>query len=106
MRFSPMPPWQSQAWHTNPCLSCAVRLAADVYARDGTLAQHWQELQQRYGPFEFRSGYYIAQPPSKSAAVFERLRAAPPTTIGGLRVQAVRDLGTGMDTAQPGGRGH
>ena len=82
----------------------APALAADVYARGGTLAQHWHQLQQRYGAFEYRSGYFIAQPPSKSAAVFERLRAAPPTTIGGLRVAAVRDLGTGVDTAQPGGR--
>lgn len=78
-------------------------VAADVYARGGTLAQHWHQLQQQYGAFEYRSGYYIAQPPSKSAAVFGRLRAVPPSVIGGLAVQAVRDLGTGQDTAQPGG---
>ena len=79
--------------------------AADVYARGGTLARHWRQLQQQYGTFEYRSGYFIAQPPSKSAAVFERLRAASIAAIGGLAVQAVRDLGTGEDTAQPGAAG-
>ncbi|PRW56905.1 phosphoglucomutase PGM3 isoform B [Chlorella sorokiniana] len=81
-----------------------AELAADVYARGGTLAQHWLQLQQQYGTFEYRSGYFIAQPPSKSEAIFERLRAAPPTSIGGLAVHAVRDLGTGVDTAQPDGK--
>lgn len=80
-----------------------AELAADVYARGGTLAAHWQRLLQRYGAYEYRSGYFIADPPSKSAAVFERLRAAPPAAIGGCAVRAVRDLGTGVDTSQPGG---
>lgn len=82
-----------------------AELAADVYARGDTLAAHWQRLRQRYGAFEFRSGYFVASPPSRSAAVFERLRAAPPAAIGGCPVRAVRDLGTGVDTSQPGGSG-
>lgn len=52
--------------------------------------------------FEYRSGYFLANPPSKSLAVFERLRAAYPQSVAGQRVLAVRDLGTGLDTAQPG----
>jgi hypothetical protein len=73
-----------------------------VYSRGQTLEQHWQQLRQRYGAFEYRSGYCIASPPSKSAAVFERLRAQMPASIGGCAVTAIRDLGTGVDTAQPG----
>ena len=76
--------------------------AGDVYSRGQTLEQHWQQLRQRYGGFEYRSGYFIASPPSKSAAVFERLRSQVPASIGGCAVTAVRDLGTGVDTAQPG----
>lgn len=79
-----------------------AELAADVYARGSTLAAHWQRLRQQYGTFEFRSGYFVATPPSKSVAVFERLRSAPPACIGGHAVRAVRDLGTGVDTSQPG----
>jgi len=73
-----------------------------VYAGGGTLASHWQHLRQQYGAFEYRSGYFIANPPSKSVAVFERLRAQPPSSIGGCTVLSVRDLGTGVDTSQPG----
>ena len=36
--------------------------------------------------------------------MFKRLRAHPPRSIGGLEVAAVRDLGTGVDTAQPDGK--
>lgn len=96
-----------QLEHDKDGISAAAvfaELAADVYARGDTLAAHWQRLRQRYGAFEFRSGYFVASPPSRSAAVFERLRAAPPAAIGGCPVRAVRDLGTGVDTSQPDGR--
>lgn len=76
--------------------------AGGVYSKGQTLEQHWQQLRQRYGAFEYRSGYFLASPPSKSAAVFERLRSNVPTSIGGCTVTGVRDLGTGVDTAQPG----
>ncbi|GAB4816830.1 hypothetical protein N2152v2_003876 [Parachlorella kessleri] len=77
-----------------------AELTADVYTRGLTLAQHWQQLQQQYGAYEYRSGYIVAQPPSLSHAVFERLRSGYPQQIGGQRVTAVRDLGTGLDTSQ------
>lgn len=48
------------------------------------------------------SGYFIADPPSKSEAVFRRLRASVPLAIGGCAVRSVRDLGTGVDTSRPG----
>ncbi len=53
--------------------------------------------------FEYRSGYFVAQPPWRSREVFDRLRAGYPQTVGGQKVLAVRDLGTGLDTAEEGG---
>lgn len=94
-----------QVEHDKDGISAAAvcaELAADVYAQGQTLSQHWHQLQRRYGTYEYRSGYFIASPASKSAAVFERLRAQVPATIAGCAVRAVRDLGTGVDTEQPG----
>ncbi|KAI3438192.1 hypothetical protein D9Q98_000629 [Chlorella vulgaris] len=81
-----------------------AELAADVYARGETLAQHWQALRQRYGAFEYRSGYFVADRPGLSQAVFARLRSAVPSSLGGHAVTAIRDLGTGVDTGQPDGQ--
>lgn len=53
--------------------------------------------------YEYRSGYFLADPPHLSYGVFERLRHGYPEFIGGQRVVSVRDLGTGLDTAQEGG---
>jgi phosphomannomutase len=84
-----------------------------------TLAGRLEELYALYGRFCSRSGYFIADPPSKGAAVFEEWRQEKeaggggcngndnhggrsyPSSIGGLRVASVRDLGIGLDTAQP-----
>lgn len=77
-----------------------------MYAAGGTLAGHYAQLQRRYGALHYRSSYFVANPPSLSAAVFERLRAHVPSSIGGVPVAAVRDLGTGVDTAQPGAWRH
>lgn len=89
---------------TLPSLSSApFTPAAELYACGSTLGEHWRQLQQRYGALHYRSAYFVADPPSRSAAVFQRLRAQPPRAIGGLRVLSLRDLGTGVDTAQPGG---
>lgn len=80
-------------------------LLADVHARGQTLGGHWEDVQRRYGYRQgYRSGYFLADPPSRSLAVFGRLRERCPAAVGGLRVVGVRDLGRGTDTAQPGGR--
>jgi hypothetical protein len=81
-------------------------MAAALAAQGTTVAQHLQALYQRYGHFVYRSGYFIADKPQYAQAVFDRLRHAGqyPTSVGGLKVVAVRDLGTGLDTSQPGGK--
>lgn len=48
---------------------------AAAYAREGrTVRQHLRDLNARYGPRAYLSGYFIADPPSKAAGVFEELR--------------------------------
>lgn len=83
-----------------------AEMAAALAAQGTTVAQHLQALYQRYGHFVYRSGYFIADKPQYAQAVFDRLRHAGqyPTSVGGLKVMAVRDLGTGLDTSQPEGK--
>jgi len=87
-----------------------------------TLAGRLEELYALYGRYCSRSGYFLADPPSKAAAVFEAWRvqggqgdggggggggpggASYPARVGGMAVASVRDLGAGLDTARPGGR--
>lgn len=80
-----------------------AEMAASHYRRGTTVAAHLRELYNRYGQFVFRASYYIADPPSRSQPVFDRLRkdGQYPTALGGVKVTGVRDLGTGLDTRQP-----
>eukprot|EP00878_Enallax_costatus_P023401 GHUV01024890.1.p1 GENE.GHUV01024890.1~~GHUV01024890.1.p1 ORF type:complete len:335 (+),score=38.25 GHUV01024890.1:362-1366(+) len=80
-----------------------AEMAAAHYRRGTTVAQHLRELYHRYGQFVFRASYYIADPPSRSQPVFDRLRkdGKYPQSVGGVKVVGVRDLGTGLDTTQP-----
>lgn len=76
------------------------------HARNGrTVRQHLQDLHARYGPRSYLSGYFVADPPSKAAGVFEELRKGGkyPQAVGGVAVTGVRDMGVGLDTTQPGG---
>ena len=64
-----------------------------------------EELYEKYGHFGFRQGYFVADSPDKTCAVFQRIRSEGyPADIGGLPVVSVRDLGTGLDTSKPDGR--
>lgn len=54
-----------------------AEMAAALYARGTTVCQHLQHLYDTYGYYEYRSSYFVADPPSKAAAVFEALRRAP-----------------------------
>jgi phosphomannomutase len=88
-------------------IAAAVALceaAAHLYEQGSSLWQQLDSLYARYGRPEYRSGYFVSDAPAKTAAVFDRLRAAPPSELAGLRVDWLRDLGTGEDSSQPGGR--
>jgi len=80
-----------------------AEMAAALYARGGTLKSALADLYNKYGFSAYRSSYFIADKPAKSAAVFDRLRAGGhyPTSLAGVPVAWVRDLGTGLDTREP-----
>ncbi|GFR50885.1 hypothetical protein Agub_g13175 [Astrephomene gubernaculifera] len=95
-----------------------TELAAHVYGRGGTLEGLLRQLYDKYGYFDYRSGYFIADRPEKTRAVFSELRGGGggggrgaeggdggyAGSVAGLAVEHVRDLGTGLDTSQPDGR--
>jgi len=83
----------------------AAEMANAIYARGSSLTERLEELYEKYGYFGFRQGYFVADSPDKTCAVFQRIRSEGyPADIGGLPVVSVRDLGTGLDTSKPNGR--
>eukprot|EP00198_Chlamydomonas_reinhardtii_P000549 XP_001689884.1 phosphoglucomutase [Chlamydomonas reinhardtii] len=92
--------------------SVFAELAAHTYGSGRTLDELLRGLYDRYGFFDYRSGYFITDA-AKSRAVFNDLRggggfegrtAVYAKDVAGVGVTSVRDLGTGLDTAQPDGR--
>ncbi|PNH00635.1 putative phosphoglucomutase-2, partial [Tetrabaena socialis] len=98
-----------------------TELAAHTYGSGGTLDGLLRQLYDRYGFFDYRAGYFVADRPEKSRAVFAELRggggsgggggagagaaaARYASSIAGVAVEHVRDLGTGLDSRQPDGR--
>uniref|UniRef100_A0A6U2BWI2 phosphoglucomutase (alpha-D-glucose-1,6-bisphosphate-dependent) n=1 Tax=Chlamydomonas euryale TaxID=1486919 RepID=A0A6U2BWI2_9CHLO len=77
-----------------------AELAAAEYAAGSTLVDRLERLQQRYGYYVTRASYFVADQPSKSRAVFDRLTAGGqyPQSVGGIAVHSVRDIGAGRDT--------
>jgi hypothetical protein len=51
-----------------------AEMAASHAAAGRTVRQHLDGLQARYGPRAYLSGYFVADPPSKAAGVFDDLR--------------------------------
>lgn len=49
-------------------------MAAQLAAQGSSIAEHLEQLYQRYGQFIYRAGYYVSDPPSKSQGVFAGLR--------------------------------
>lgn len=80
----------------------AARVAAQHHGR--TVAQHLDWLYGEYGYHAGRAGYFVADTPAASKAVFERLRSGYPTSVGPLAVESVRDLGAGEDSGTPDGK--
>lgn len=88
--FMPGPMYRDKDGIASAAAFC--EMAADLYARGATLQSALSDLYGRYGFSAYRSSYFIADSPTKTAAVFERLRAdgAYPTTLGGVPVTWVR----------------
>lgn len=83
-----------------------AEMAADLNQWGITVAQHLQSLRDLYGYFETRSSYFTSDKPADIQAVFQRLRHEGnyPKALAGVEITAVRDLDSGLDTAQAEGR--
>ncbi|DBA82022.1 TPA: hypothetical protein ACH3X1_007720 [Trebouxia sp. C0004] len=83
-----------------------AEMAADLNHWGISVAQHLQSLRDLYGYFETRSSYFTSDRPADIRAVFQRLRHEGnyPKALAGVEITAVRDLDSGLDTAQAEGR--
>ncbi|MBM7504116.1 phospho-sugar mutase [Agromyces aurantiacus] len=78
-------------------LSLAARLAAE----GRTIADRLDELVERFGCFASSQVSIRVTDLSRIAAVMARLRAEPPAAVGGVRVDRIEDLATGVDGLPP-----
>ncbi|KZE93683.1 putative phosphomannomutase [Agromyces sp. NDB4Y10] len=78
-------------------LSLAARLAAE----GRTVADHLDDFTARFGCFASAQVSIRVTDLSRIAEVMARLRAAPPSEVGGIRVAAVEDLALGLDGLPP-----
>ncbi|ADP84116.1 phospho-sugar mutase [Pseudofrankia inefficax] len=78
-----------------------ARLAAAEAARGRTLLDRLDDLSRELGVTVTAQVSLRVPDLAASTALTSRLRAAPPTTIGGLRVESIRDLLHPTDTGLP-----
>ncbi len=82
-----------------------MELVREVYGAGNTLTHTLGQLQTRYGRRQYLQGYFriddTMRPPPE---IFETLRESFPDDVGGMAVRSVRDMGTGLDTAEGDGR--
>lgn len=78
-------------------LSLAARLAGE----GRTIADHLDDFVGRFGCFASAQVSIRVTDLSRIAEVMDRLRAAPPAEVGGVRVTAVEDLALGLDGLPP-----
>jgi len=78
-------------------LSLAARLAAE----GRTIADRLDEFALRFGRFDSSQVSIRVTDLSRIADVMARLRAEPPTEVGGIRVERIDDLAAGIDGYPP-----
>ncbi|MFC9917594.1 phospho-sugar mutase [Agromyces binzhouensis] len=78
-------------------LSLAARLAAE----GRTIADHLDAFALRFGRFDSTQVSIRVTDLSRIADVMARLRAEPPTEVGGIRVERIDDLAAGIDGYPP-----
>lgn len=80
-------------------------LAASLHAKGETLLDELERIARDYGLYvsgQRSTRYPGSQGPHVMAAIMERLRANPPSVVGGIDVLAVRDYITSVRTAKGG----
>jgi phosphoglucomutase len=80
--FMPGPMYRDKDGISSAVALC--EMAAHVYSQGGTLRGTLSQLYDKYGSSAYRSGYFIADVPSKSRAVFDRLRAGGYPKVGSV----------------------
>jgi len=85
-------------------LAAALRDRGEV----GSVGEHLDGLYAKYGHFVANNHYLKCYDGAVTDAIFARLRGADgatyPAACGGALIASVRDLTTGVDTAQPDGK--
>lgn len=78
-----------------------LSLAARAAAEERTVADRLDEFVERFGCFASSQVSIRVTDLSRIADVMARLRAEPPTEVGGIRVERIDDLARGVDGLPP-----
>lgn len=78
-----------------------LSLAAELKAEGRTIADHLDELVERFGCFASSQVSIRVTDLSRIGEIMARLRASPPSSVGGIRVERIEDLADGFGALPP-----
>jgi len=78
-----------------------LSLAAALKAEGRTIADHLDEFVERFGCFDSSQVSIRVTDLSHIGAIMSRLRAEPPSSVGGIRVERIEDLADGFGALPP-----
>lgn len=78
-----------------------LSLAAGLKAEGRTIADHLDEFVERFGCFASSQVSIRVTDLSRIGEVMSRLRASPPASVGGIRVERIEDLADGFGALPP-----
>lgn len=78
-----------------------LSLAAALKAEGRTIADHLDEFVERFGCFDSSQVSIRVTDLSRIGEVMSRLRADPPSSVGGIRVERIEDLADGFGALPP-----
>lgn len=78
-----------------------LSLAAELKADGRTIADHLDEFVERFGCFASSQISLRVTDLSRIGEIMARLRAAPPASVGGIRVERIEDLADGFGALPP-----
>ncbi|RZS67953.1 phosphomannomutase [Agromyces ramosus] len=78
-----------------------LSLAAELKAAGRTIADHLDDFVERFGCFASSQISLRVTDLSRIGEIMARLRAAPPASVGGIRVERIEDLANGFGALPP-----
>jgi len=78
-----------------------LSLAAALKAEGRTIADHLDEFVERFGCFDSSQVSIRVTDLSRIGEIMSRLRAEPPSSVGGIRVERIEDLADGFGALPP-----